>query len=145
MGLDQDLHIIKSKKTMEQIRKEMEEIEMNPDITEEETEIQLEKYKEDLQMEDIATWRKHANLQGYCTRLWEKRGHNTDFNCEYLELFEEDIKDIIEHSKNHTLPYAIGFFWGRSDEIDDERTVEIMEKALKYIQLGYRVLYSSWW
>lgn len=145
MGLDQDLHIIKSKKTMEQIRKEMEEIEMNPDITEEETEIQLEKYKEDLQMEDIAEWRKHSNLQGYCTRLWEKRGHDTEFNCEYLELFEEDIKDIIEHSKNHTLHYATGFFWGKSDETDDERTVEIMEKALQYLKQGYRILYYSWW
>ena len=64
-------------------------------------------------------WRKHARLQQFMMELWHKRKKedtpygvmDSDFNCEDLELFEEDIKDLKKKVEDNNLPFcSYGFF-----------------------------------
>lgn len=139
MGLDQNLYIFKSKKTMDEINRDIDNL-----YNEEDCDNKVDKYYDEIELDEIGSWRKHANLQGYCSKKWHLT-HDEDFNTVYLELTKEDCEQILELSKNNSLPYATGFFWGTSTEEDDEYTIEVMQQALHYIKLGYRIAYYSWW
>lgn len=139
MGLDQNLYVFKSKKTMDEINKEIDKL-----YNEEDCDSKVDKYYDEILLNEIGSWRKHANLQGYCSKKWHLT-HDEDFNTVYLELTKEDCEEILELSKNNSLPYATGFFWGKSTEEDNAYTIEVMQQALHYIKLGYRIAYYSWW
>jgi hypothetical protein len=96
--------------------------------------------------QDITTWRKHPNLQGYMETLWRKRGGEGEFNCVSVELSAEDIyklEDIVHWGK---LPKTRGFFYGGdSDAYYKDEDLEFCSKALTLLSQGKKVYYSSWW
>ena len=70
----------------------------------------------------------------------------TQFNCENVELNEEDINNLALLIKNNLLPKATGFFWGNdADEEYKERDLEFIENARKVVNDGGKVLYHCWW
>ena len=104
------------------------------------------KIADNVPQEHIGDWRKHANLHGYMENLYRKRGGTAEsFNCIPLELTKEDCEEIIELSKDNNLELAEGFFWGASNEEDNEDTIEYMKKAIQAIEAGSKVYYDSWW
>lgn len=103
---------------------------------------------------DFAYWRKHNALQGWMENLWEKKGrpnqHEDDasFNCVELELEQIDLLNLLKDVTFGGLPETSGFFFGgdsRFDEHYKEKTLDFIERALKEIENGNQVFYSSWW
>lgn len=94
----------------------------------------------------IFYWRKHPNLHGWMENLYNAKGGKADsFNCVNLELTFQDLKDLYENIKTNTLPQTSGFFFGQSshDEVEDD--LKFVEEALKAIEEGDTVYYTSWW
>ena len=92
---------------------------------------------------EIATWRKHANLEGWASKLYAARGGKQEFNCVELQLFELDLLKL--EKEHNTLEASKGFFWGTSTVYDVQETQAFIEKALSMIQDGYKIIYTSWW
>ena len=120
--------------------------------------------------EQIISWRKHPNLQGWMERLWRKQkygdpanpdpktgeGYNNQtymgdpFNQEEVELTLDDIKrlrlDINNKTLNGGYGDTTGFFFGdSSDEFYRETDIEFCDKAEAAINSGYKIIYTSWW
>ena len=113
--------------------------------------------------EELACWRKHPNLQGWMSDLWEEKGkpglsevladgdgmdsaRMSDFNCIPLELTREDIEDLEDTILNNTMPKTVGFFFGNdSDDYYRDQDLEFVQKAKKALDNGSRVYYDSWW
>lgn len=91
----------------------------------------------------LMQWRKHANLEGWMHRLYERKGGIGDFNCVELYLTKADILRLQESYMN--LKKAEGFFWGVSEPSDDKATASFIEKALEYLDADYDIIYYSWW
>ena len=98
--------------------------------------------EEDVAIE-IATWRKHANLEGWMSSLFHERGGKGDFNCIELRLFESDLLKL--EQQYQSLDTAGGFFWGESQLEDNDITLSFINKAKELIAEGYEIVYSSWW
>jgi hypothetical protein len=95
---------------------------------------------------EIQYWRKHPNLHGWMETLYYAKGGSKDsFNCVNLELTFEDLKHLYEDLKTNTLPETSGFFFGQSSHEDMENDLNFVEEALKAIEEGEYVYYSSWW
>ena len=95
---------------------------------------------------DIATWRKHPNLQGYMEALWRSRGGKGEFNCVSVELSWQDVHDLASTIIQEKLPETTGFFYGgNADKHYRLQDLEFCVKALGYINEGNKVYYSSWW
>ncbi len=103
--------------------------------------------KQEDQQNEIATWRKHPNLQGYMEMIWEeKKGGDGEFNCVELELTENDIVDLRKFILEGALPKSVGFFWGSdSSDFYKLQDLDFCQKALTLIHNGEKVFYSSWW
>lgn len=103
--------------------------------------------------ENICTWRKHPNLEGWMSDLWHSNGRpnanedNPDeFNCITLELSRKDIDDLEEVINNNELPSTTGFFFGNnSDDYYKEQDLGFVSAAKEALDKGMRVYYSSWW
>ena len=95
---------------------------------------------------DVATWRKHPNLQGYMEALWRKRGGKGEFNCVSVELSWQDVHDLASTIIEGKLPETAGFFFGSdADEHYKKDDLKFVSKALKHINEGRKIYYSSWW
>ena len=95
---------------------------------------------------EVGYWRKHADLHRYIENLYIEKGGKEEFNCVDYLLSKEEIEDIIQKSKDRTLDKSEGgFFFGESIDEDNENTIKIMTKALKYMKKGYKIYYTSWW
>ena len=95
---------------------------------------------------DIATWRKHPNLQGYMENLWRKRGWHGDFNCVDVELSGQDILELNSVIIKGDLPKTSGFFYGNdADEYYKKDDLKFCLVAINLIQAGNKIYYSSWW
>ena len=100
---------------------------------------------------ELAYWRKHANLQGWMKSLYERRPeHEKQYWCGVLvfnqvpfTLTREDLIALERDYKN--LSPAEGFFWGVSNVAHDRETLEFIEKAKKYMDMGYTIRYVSDW
>lgn len=120
------------------------------------------------EQEQLCYWRKHPNLNAWMEELYYKKNNLSDppggleevgdgtiirhtsmasqFNCENVELNEEDLDNLAVLVKNNILPKATGFFWGSdSDEEYKERDLEFIENARKVLSDGGKVLYHCWW
>ena len=95
--------------------------------------------------EELAYWRKHADLNGYMEEKYQRQGHMDDFNGQPLELDEGDLWELKKVVEDDALETATGFFWGASDERDKEPTLEFIDKALKAISEGKVVYYCCSW
>ena len=92
---------------------------------------------------EIQYWRKHANLNGWMERLWLSKGNQGVFNCEDLELTKQELCAL--RAEIYNLPTATGFFWGTSQPYQDKDTEDFIQKALEFIDQGYKITYSCWW
>jgi hypothetical protein len=95
---------------------------------------------------ELATWRKHPNLQGWMEELWYEKGGEGDFNCVELELTLRDLDSLEATLDEESLPETVGFFFG--DNANDhyaEADREFIVQARSAIKQGYTVVYSSWW
>ena len=95
---------------------------------------------------ELATWRKHPNLQGWMQDLYYEKGGEEEFNCVDLELTLEDLDALEESLDDEALPETVGFFFG-TDSSDHyaETDREFIREARAAIKQGYTVIYSSWW
>ena len=95
---------------------------------------------------EIAYWRKHPNLHGWMERLYDSKGGDGMFNCEFVQLTESDLIKLQEDILQRALFEASGPFWGlNSDEEYRKDDLAFIQEALDSIEQGYDVLYYSWW
>lgn len=92
---------------------------------------------------EIFYWRKHANLEGWMSKLYYDRGGKGEFNCVDLRLFESDLMRL--QNEHRDLPAASGFFWGETDDRKISETEAFIKKAFEYQNKGYDIIYTSWW
>jgi len=115
--------------------------------------------QDDLNLDELAYWRKHNRLHGWMGNLWEEKGYpnkRTDddyqFNCVPLELTKRDLLDLRKAIKERTMPDTMGFFFGHDSYDEGEYQKEVDKYDLKFvtdglraIRQGYKVVYDSWW
>ena len=97
--------------------------------------------------EQIFYWRKFNALHGWMENLYRERGGTDDFNCEPLELSENDILRLkVDADANELVP-TDGFFFGVQEIHPDdmESLYKFCEKSLVLLDSGYKVWYDSWW
>ena len=95
---------------------------------------------------ELATWRKHPNLQGWMQELYYEKGGEGEFNCVDVELTLEDLDALEATLDEEELPETVGFFFGsNADEHYAETDREFIREARAAIKQGYKVFYSSWW
>jgi hypothetical protein len=95
---------------------------------------------------EIAYWRKHPNLHGWMERLYDKKGGDGMFNCEFVQLTESDLIKLQEDIVQQSLLEAIGPFWGEdADDMYKDEDLKFIDEALESINKGYDVVYYSWW
>ena len=95
--------------------------------------------------EEFFCWRKHPNLHGWMEQLYKSKGGTEEFNCVYVRLTLDDLMELRKAVTHGKLPHTTGFFFGKSDEDKDERTLLFIDIAVGYIEDGYAVYYTSWW
>ena len=95
---------------------------------------------------ELATWRKHPNLQGWMQELYYEKGGEGEFNCVDVELTFEDLDALEATLDEEELPETSGFFFGsNADDHYAEADREFIVQARAAIKQGYKVIYSSWW
>lgn len=80
---------------------------------------------------ELGYWRKHPNLHGFIVTEF---ADGVD-NCKPIELNDVDIEKIQNAIKKKSLPMTEGFFFGQSDGTEDEESLEIFDKALKWLRV----------
>tara|TARA_B100000902_G_scaffold294328_1_gene280994 strand:- start:1017 stop:1544 length:528 start_codon:yes stop_codon:yes gene_type:complete len=74
-----------------------------------------------------------------------------EFNCENVQLDVTDIQIIRDLVEKGELPFcADGMFWGHQFQEDamkqyKEQDLKFCDQALKWLEEGKEVYYSSWW
>ena len=103
---------------------------------------------------DIGYWRKHPDLHGYFTGIYEERGGEESFNCEPLLLSKNECLDVIEYSKQMIKKIEDGddiehtelFFFGQTEKSDWEHTIEVFNNVIETVDFyNESVYYDSWW
>ena len=79
--------------------------------------------------EELGYWRKHPNLHGYIVQTF---AGGVD-ECQMIPLTRANLLDIINAVKAKRLPHTTGFFFGTSNDSNDVQTIEILMKALKWL------------
>ena len=96
--------------------------------------------------EPIHQWRKHPNLHGWMEELYYQKGGAEDsFNCVNVQLTKDDLLKLRSDIEDNLLPYTEGSFFGMTTGEEKEDDLEFIDKALKDIDEGYTIYYSSWW
>ncbi len=110
------------------------------------TEVDFE--TKNFQPQEIHYWRKHPNLHGWMQNLYDmKGGKSSDFNGDCVALDMEDLDNLEHDLKQWDLPETKGFFFGNSENSDEELTddLDFVSKAKEAINNGKTVYYTSWW
>tara|TARA_R100000005_G_C4921003_1_gene154284 strand:- start:259 stop:678 length:420 start_codon:yes stop_codon:yes gene_type:complete len=95
---------------------------------------------------ELATWRKHPNLQGWMENLWREKGGEGEFNCVDVVITLQDLDALEATLDEEALPETAGFFFGgNADDHYAEADREFIVQARAAIKQGYTVVYSSWW
>jgi hypothetical protein len=83
--------------------------------------------------DSFAYWRKHPDLHGWMQKLYVKKGgRDSNFNGNTVVITKEDIDDLLEDLKYHSLPKTTGFFFGESGDMHDDYTYMFVERAKKF-------------
>ncbi len=77
----------------------------------------------------LGYWRKHPNLHGFIVKTF----CNGVDDCREIDLSEADIQTIMQAVRDKSLPHTTGFFFGHSDGTEDEETLAIFDRALKWV------------
>lgn len=97
-------------------------------------------------LEEIAYWRKHPNLQGWMEKLYNDKGGSDMFNCQFVQLTENDLALLQDDILHNALVESTGPFWGSdSDDYYRRDDFKFIETALGCIKKGYDIVYYSWW
>ena len=113
--------------------------------------------------DQIASWRKHGNLNAWFERLWIKKykpevttrivrfGDEyyeiSAFNVEKVYLDLQDLKALFDDLLTGNLPPANGPFH-TADLCNEDRLredIEAISRACVEIALGKKVYYICWW
>jgi hypothetical protein len=80
---------------------------------------------------DVGYWRKHPNLHGY---IVETFADGVD-ECQKIVLSKEDMEKIILVIVDKELPVTEGFFFGTSDDSNDQRAsdISIFSAAIEWL------------
>jgi hypothetical protein len=98
-----------------------------------------------VELQEIAYWRKHPDLHGWMENLYrEKGGMEKSFNGDPVVLTLKDLDRLEEDILRKNLPKTSGFFFGESGEIS-LKDLEFVLEARKAIQEGDTVFYDSSW
>jgi hypothetical protein len=81
---------------------------------------------------DLGYWRKHPNLHGYIVQTFA----GGEDECQKIELGADNLRDIIEAVRAKRLPETTGFFFGESDGSEAPEDIEILERALRWLESG---------
>jgi hypothetical protein len=139
MGLDQYAYARKGEPQLETQTYTCEDLEGNEFERTETQEIWTD------QME-LAYWRKHPNLQGWMEQLWREKGGEGEFNCVDVELTAADLEKLEQDIDYGDLPETEGFFFGNpSDDRYREGDLEFIRTAREHMEMGYKIVYTSWW
>ena len=105
------------------------------------------KSTEEEQPEQLFYWRKHHDLHGWMTKLYESKGGQGEFNCKTVRLTAEDLFQLEIDVRENRLPSTTGFFFGNNPPDADSiaRDLEFIRSAIKAISSGDAVYYDSWW
>lgn len=81
---------------------------------------------------ELGYWRKHPNLHGFIVNQFAE---GVD-ECQPIELSEEDIEQILLAIDAKQLPETSGFFFGQSDDSEEQREVDrkIFKDALEWVR-----------
>jgi hypothetical protein len=98
---------------------------------------------------ELKYWRKHHDLHGWMEKLYYAKGGTANsFNCEVVELTEEDLNNLATAIEQGHLPPTTGFFFGNNpppDEDSNNEDMEFIQAAREAIDNGCKVYYDSWW
>jgi len=81
---------------------------------------------------DLGYWRKHPNLHGYIVEAFASGNDN----CQEIELSVQDMRNIISAIKEQRLPFTEGFFFGQSNDSEEQRKLDvaIFEQAIEWLE-----------
>lgn len=77
----------------------------------------------------LGYWRKHPDLHGYIVREFAE---GVD-ECQEIPLDRDALVKIVGAVRKKQLPKTSGFFFGESDGSEDEETIQILEKAVEWL------------
>jgi hypothetical protein len=100
--------------------------------------------KGDCNRERLHYWRKHHDLHGWMHELFVDKGGVGDFNCQVVQLDEDDLDSLEVGVEERCLPTTTGFFFGNNPQ-DDESVkddIEFINKARQAIKEGKVVYYD---
>ncbi|GAA5481994.1 hypothetical protein [Haloferula sargassicola] len=81
---------------------------------------------------DLGYWRKHPNLHGF---IIEEFARGED-RCQQVYLEAEDMRTVILAIEQNRLPFTEGFFFGQSQNDEDEKrgAIETFTKAIEWLE-----------
>ena len=105
------------------------------------------KFKRNPNAQETMYWRKNNALHGWMERLYEGKGGLNEFNCEYVQLSADDLRQLIADLEGDKLKPTQGFFFGAQSYSKEEKAEDIgwAKEALKLIESGLDIYYYSWW
>ena len=90
---------------------------------------------------ELGYWRKHPNLHGYIVQTF---ADGVD-ECQEIVLDDEKLIQIIEAVKAKGLPPTAGFFFGVSEDTDEEmnKDITILQAALDWLLVKEKDVWRS--
>jgi hypothetical protein len=93
------------------------------------------------EIHELGYWRKHPNLHGYIVETFAEG----EDECQDIPLDEERLIQIMEAVKAKELPYTTGFFFGASDDTEEQmkEDLTILEGALQWLRTKEKGIWRS--
>ena len=81
----------------------------------------------------LGYWRKHPDLHGYIVQTFA----NGVDECQEIDLTADHLQLVIDAIKADGLPHTEGFFFGRSENDEDEKkeAIAIFEAAIAWLKV----------
>lgn len=105
--------------------------------------------------QNVAYWRKHADLNEYFTQLYYQKTPDeyqvAEFNCATLILTKEDILDLMQKvlreiaNPGTEFETGSGFFWGETHREDWFHTLDQLNTIMETTDFEKETIYYSCW